>query len=385
MRHMPHSASKIHVTKRSVGNSKGRRPAHSGVGPASAFIAVACFASGRIPQAAADAPEPPNELCVMPWGETPTRRGKFVVDGEVAKNFSAEQQRRRWDRVALDFQHNTVSPHKPGTAEHDEWLKKEPRLVAAYGTPEIREGEGIFLTNLRWTDAGKSSWKSYEDLSPGIIPGPDGRVKALHSAALCRAGEIEHLTLFAAAPPAPDFRGIFLTPSERMKTKLIAKLLEKAGVSVPADANDETLFALAAEHLGATAEDLKDESPEALDAAGLAEKVEALTAEVATLKAGEAKRQAADDKAQRDTLKRQAASEGKVIPLSDAEIDQTPVAILSAMIAKLPAGQVQTSHQDKTPAGDKVETLSAEEEAVAKQMGITPEQWQAHKKQAAAK
>lgn len=352
-------------------------------------VEVLCFAAAQVP---ADATEPPNELIVCPWGESPTRKGVVIVNGKTMEVFNAEMKARRWDRVALDYQHNTVSPHQPGTPEHDAWLAQEPRDVAAFASVEVRKDVGLVYTNLRWTDSGKTSWKNFEDISPAVVRNARGEVIALHSTALCRAGEMDGLALFASLDPNTNFTGIYLKPDDKTMTDLLKKLLVKQGVKVPADATQETICALAADHLDGGQEDppkeegkKEDAKPDAVTeltatVKGLVQTVTTLTAEVTSLKAGGGVQ---TDAQKRADLLAEATRQGKVIPLSAEEIDKLPVDVFTSLVKNLGV-TVPTTHKVNDPAKETITTFSAEERSVMKQLNITEERFKALKAEEAA-
>ena len=72
-----------------------------------------------------------------------------------------------------------------------------------------------------------------------------------------------------------------------------------------------------------------------------------------------------------------ATAAGKVIPLTAEEIAATPVAILSAMISKLPAGEVplEVSAGAREATGSKIVALSADEAKAAKALGLTDDEY----------
>jgi phage I-like protein len=137
------------------------------------------------------------------------------VNATTARELPANQARRKRDRVALDFQHNTV--------DGSQFYKGEPAKIAAFASLEIVEGEGIYLSNIEWTPDGKAFAADghYPDLSPAIITNDKGEVMLVYSAGLARQGEIEGITLFSA----PAFEAVIrtLSPTPEGKRYLIAR------------------------------------------------------------------------------------------------------------------------------------------------------------------
>lgn len=135
----------------------------------------------------------PSRIKLLNWGTNESVAGPILLDASCIEPFHANQRKLGYERVAIDFEHNTVE----GSPEFNRTT--EPRPVAAYGAPEIVPGEGLFLTSVEWTPAGQSSARNYEDLSPTIGFGEGKRAIFLHSAALCRNGAIYDLHFFNAA------------------------------------------------------------------------------------------------------------------------------------------------------------------------------------------
>ena len=100
------------------------------------FLALA--SAGKL-----DGKEVPTRLLIVPWDKTETNQGPVICNATTAGELPANQARRKRDRIALDFQHNTVE----GSQLH----KGEPAKVAAFASLEIVEGEGSYLTNIEWT------------------------------------------------------------------------------------------------------------------------------------------------------------------------------------------------------------------------------------------
>lgn len=305
----------------------------------------------KISLAAFRAPEPfktadgklPERLLVAPWGKVQTNKGPVEVNKETLKSFSAFQRKKRIDRPALDFEHNTVK-------------KVEPCKVAAYGVAELVEGEGIYLTQLSWTPEGEEHAKGghYPDISPAVWRDERGVVLGLHSAALCRHGEIEGLTLFSTETDM-DYRAITIT------------LLSALGAEITEDATDEQITAAVAS--------LKDKAdkggkaPETEPAAMSAEEARDLRARLERIETAEAARQ-------RAALVAGATAAGKVIPLSAEEIDRLPLELLGAMIEKLPEGQVPAG-QSRVAGAREVRpvTLSASDRELCRLCGVSEEEF----------
>jgi len=144
----------------------------------------------KISNGALASAELPNRIKLLEWGENESIKGPVLLDDASFEALTANQRKLGHERVALDFEHNTV----PGSPEYER--SQEPRKVAAYGTPEILKGDGLYLKDVAWTPAGQSDAKNFCDLSPAVARDKDGRVTFVHSAALVRNGAVHGLTFF---------------------------------------------------------------------------------------------------------------------------------------------------------------------------------------------
>lgn len=315
----------------------------------------------------------PERLVVAPWGRHEVgKRGVCVVNETTARVFGSAQKAMRLDgEVALDFEHNTVE----GTPAYKS--SAEPRPVAAYGKPIVEPGVGIVMTALRWTPEGKAALEGghYKDLSPTVFRLKDGTVYALHSAGVCRHGEIEGLTLEAAAAPAsvtPFFAALSAlieievkaTQPPPMKEALV-KLLAALGVTLEATA-DDAAFATAITDAAAKVEAMT--------------KPAAMSAEITALNTRLEQMEKAETDRRRAALIASAVAEGKLIALSAEIRDTCPLNVLEDHIKSLPAGQVPMGRT--TPAGElngaKPEAFSAESLGRMRAMGVTLEDVQKH-------
>ena len=133
----------------------------------------------RISNNALGAAELPKRIKLLGWGSNPTtgddgKPGRpLIVDDATAEILPLAQKSYGFDRVALDFGHNSVPGHPA--------YQKHPRKHAAYGTPEVVKGEGLFLANIEYTPSGIEFAREYADLSPTPLVDKDGRVLLLLS------------------------------------------------------------------------------------------------------------------------------------------------------------------------------------------------------------
>ncbi|HEY0551682.1 MAG TPA: hypothetical protein VGF13_18905 [Verrucomicrobiae bacterium] len=105
----------------------------------------------------------PQRMRVLDWGMNRTLKGDLTVDETTLAVFAANQRKTGRDRVALDFEHNTV----PGSEEYNR--SQEPRSVAGFWTPQVIRGEGLVLVAPTWTPEGQKSALNYEDVSAAVF------------------------------------------------------------------------------------------------------------------------------------------------------------------------------------------------------------------------
>lgn len=307
----------------------------------------------------------PSRLVVAPMGTHDARsRGKVIVNQETLDGFAERQTAAKLGtRLALDFEHNTV----PGTPVF--LAEKEPRSIAAWATCSALP-EGLVYHDIQWTPAGLDAYKNnlFQDISPAVFRRADGTVLALHSAALCRHGEIDGLTIAAASAPAqlaPFFAALSasLTPVQSPMKNALAKLLAMLGVTIAADAEDAAFETALTEGVAKLEPMLK--APEAMTA----ETSETITALTARLE----KMEQAAVKHERAALIAGAAAEGKVIALSAEMRETCPLDVLKDHIKQLKPGVIPLTRTSPTAevTGDKPDAFSAADLAIAKTMGLT--------------
>jgi hypothetical protein len=324
-----------------------------------------------MPADASRSEEPPSRMKIFPWGEVKTRDGSFTVNEEAVASIKRRMSASRRDRVRIDREHTTA--FKPPA-------KRNPKDIFGYGDLEVKPGEGIFLANITWTRFGKEGWTALPDISPAFNDRKSDRVVTnLDSVALCCDGEVEGLTLCSAdGTDNTDNTGIYLEPTPESMNELVIQLLKKMGVAIPDGTTEADIQALAMKHLeggggGETAEKKKEGED--------ANVMSAMEARLKKMEAAETARQLSADKAAREELKRQATAAGKVIPLTDAEIEDASVKTLSAIVAGLPAGTVPLEGKSGRAAGESQPgtetqvTLSAADRTMCSLYGLTEEEF----------
>jgi hypothetical protein len=320
-------------------------------------------------QAGGQDTEPPSRLLVVPWGLTQTRQGPMLVDGETLRILPERQRLARADRVPIDYDHEAAFGKNKG----------KPRHIAGYGTPTAVEGEGIYLTDIRWTPEGRLYWANYEDISPAILQQKtSGRVTFLDSVALTPRGEIEGLSLFSAdsADTYPSSNPTKATPPKRMNTDKLKKYLKRRGVSFSEDATPDELMTLAE---AAMEQEVQDEEGAGMAADSVTAKLKKMEDELQALKSADLNRQKASEDARKKEIIAAASAKGKLLP-SDEIIAQMSADLLQKLADEAPENTVKTNPADglnpahKTGTGEKKITLSAEAREVARQAGISEEQ-----------
>jgi len=134
----------------------------------------------------------PKSIKILEWGKNDTTDGPVYLTKQTLAVFAAYQKKTGRDvDVALDFDHSTV----PGSKEY---VAGQPKAIAAYGNPVLKEGDGLYLDNLEWTPLGVENAKNYKDLSPAAVVDKEGVVVGLHSAALTPNGAVYKLKFYSA-------------------------------------------------------------------------------------------------------------------------------------------------------------------------------------------
>lgn len=289
----------------------------------------------------ANAAELPQRFKLLAWGDNPTASGrKARVGRKTLSVLNAAQKRSGFEEIALDFEHNTV----PGTRAYKE--SAEPRPVAAYGTLAVVENEGVFFNVSRWTPKGLAEALNFQDLSPAPATDETGEVIFIHSAALCRNGDIEGLR----------FVTLSVETGNQEKTDMDYKTMLLKLLKLPEDTPDDAIEKAVA----AVVEPAAEVAAMTAKVTNLATRIEALSTELQAVKDGDVKRQ-------REAICARAAAEGKVIPLSAEQIEKTEPAVLTDMVSKL---AVTVPLHRRTPAVEPMNATGANP-AIAQYNAIT--------------
>lgn len=313
----------------------------------------------------ADAAKLPRRIKVLNWGDNPNCHGRRVNVGPLfAKCLSAAVYPYR--QVALDFEHNTF----PGTAAYKE--SREPRPVAGFGSIEVVEGRGVYLTMSSWTPEGERMAVNYADVSAGAVTDKDGNVVAVSSVALCRAGAVDGMD-FVEAPlsggVSSALSGIINNNNQEGRAMDFKALLIKS-LGLGDDATDEAIQAALAKALERKPDENQEARQAAMSAAvkaAVAEAVKPIQEQVAALSAAAVAHEKRD-------LVAEAAREGKVVALSADALAKLSVEDLKATIAKT---AVTVPLSAKTPATVKETAPSGEVpdefRRIALNCGVSPD------------
>lgn len=302
----------------------------------------------------------PKRIKVLGWGENSGANGKFILNSASAALLAANQKATGYQRIAIDFEHNSVRTSPT--------YKGEPVSVAGHGDVEVVPGEGLFLNNVSWTQKGREHIAAgdYPDISPALTTNPRRETTFIHSVGAVRNGAIDGLTFsLNSADGALATLLNQIQPNSATMLDPKALLLKLLGLS--ADATDEQIED-AAEKAGkaATGEVEMNAAP--------AEQIKKLETNVAALTQLVERIQTNSSAGEIAALKAQAAREGKVIPASVLSLELN-AAQLGSIIADLPVTMpLDQRTPGATPPAGALELNSAEE-AVRATLGLSKEAW----------
>lgn len=327
----------------------------------------------RISNGALAGAELPTRLKVLDWGanRTAPKVGLSVLVGaRTARQLPLTQAHEGWDRIALDFEHNTLR----GTPEYER--SQEPRAVAAYGIPLVVNGDGLYLTDLQWTPHGKQFAREYVDLSPSPVQDAAGEVIGLHSVALCRHGAVDGLNFYSVDIPSKQEAAM---DWKKWLCGLLGVSEDTADDALQAAFTDK-IKALCVEAVGTAVAAVEEKLVALKIPADPAETITALSTEVSALKTRAAEYDAQIAKRDRNDVLNQAARDGKVVALSADAVEKLSLDDLKAHVKALP---VTVPLDRRTP--ENIQALSTEAaavgavETVAKMCGLDPKKVAAQK------
>lgn len=318
--------------------------------------------------------ELPTRLQFLGWGSNPSQVGPVVVSEVTLSALSEQIEQKVYDRILIDFEHSS----EPGSPTY----QKPPREHAGYGYLEVVPNVGVFLNGIVWTPAGKRYAREYCDLSPAVKMDKEGNVVRVKSLALCPNGAVHDLTFFSASDDNGGAKTMdwkkwlcgLLGKDEGIKDEDLQGAFTEHITQLCADAvkafqeQVEPRVAQLEESLKLLSADDAKKGAEAV--ATLVGSVNDLSGKVTALEGQMAERDRAD-------VVRQAAMEGKVIPLSAEQLAATPLETLKTMVEKLPVTvpvDRRTAANTETPGMEDETLLSAEDIEMGKKYGFSPEE-----------
>jgi len=344
-------------------------------------VAVCTFALGAVA---------PNEIQLTPAGLFRARDGRpggvpgWTIDAAIAAQVIARAQQAVGDFV-IDYEHQTLNAEKNGMDAPARGWWKGANMV-------WREGQGLFATDIEWTDTAKAqiAAKEYRYISPVIAyDRATGEVRAILMAALTNYPAIDGLSALVALAAAR-----FHFDQQEDTTVNREQLIALLGLAK--DATEEQINA-AITALKTDSEELGD-----LRKALGTEKDGDAVAAVAALKADPAKPDPAKyvpvavvkelqttvaalsakiTGSEVDDLVKAALTDGKLLPAQEVwarDLGAGNIEALKGYLKDAPviAALKGTQTKGNTPVGgDNNGALGDEELAVCKQLGVNPEDY----------
>jgi phage I-like protein len=309
--------------------------------------------SFAISNGAANAKDLPSRLKILSWGENTTIKGPVRVGKKTLECLASNQKKLAFEQIALDYNHQTL----PGSPTY----QKDPVQVAAYGSLEVIDGDGVYMPIDHWTPSGKEHAPNYVDLSPVVQLDENGEVIFIHSVALCRQGCTEGLSFYSADFSNPSSLRSHSSSNKPMDYRTaVITLLKTLGVTLPDNPSDAEIGD------AVTAYKADDQGGEGLSSSEVEAKIaEALKPLASRFEEGD-----------RVAVVTKATAAGKVIPLTDEEIKTMPLATLASLVEKLPvtvplAERGVKFNTDKS----KLTALSAEQKVICKNLGLSEEKY----------
>jgi hypothetical protein len=247
----------------------------------------------------------PDRIKILNWGVNDSVKDVHpVVNEKTMPCLQRFMAKFGFDRVALDYEHNTVKGSPAFEAG------SEPRKVAGYGIPTVIEGDGLYLVDMVYTPSGKENALEFYDLSPAVQLADDGTVIFVHSAALCRQGAVKDLSFYTVDVDT----AVTTTQGDDMDDALKQRL-DKLETS-----------------LGDLSKQLEDSKP-GEDLTALSTSVKNLTEKVETFSAefrGEL------DKRDKGAILADATAAGKVVNMPDSTLEKFSVEELREHVKGIP-------------------------------------------------
>ena len=295
--------------------------------------------------------EPPTEFMLFANGVTETSKGPILFDEKAALSVMQAFEDHGLDLLPFDIGHGMLNP----------FAGSDAHKAAGWFKPEVR-ADGLYAAGIEWTESGEKSLRAREFryFSPALLrDGESGRIKELINVALTNI------------------------PATRRQKPLVADNTESLGNHQGNETMlEEILKALGvktgAEALGRIVQ-LNNDKDEA-------EKVIAtLKSEGVRLAQQLAEVQLAQKNEKRDALIVKLSTEGKLPPSLAEWAKSQSLESLEQFAAGAPTVKPAGNGPPVSPpAAGSVTTLSAEEKDVAKQLGVSFEDFIAEKEKLAA-
>ncbi|EAU53534.1 phage protease [Mariprofundus ferrooxydans] len=296
----------------------------------------------------------------------------WYIDGAIAQVIIAQAAIRKTPYI-IDYEHQTLLSEKNG--------QPAPR-AAKFTQMEWREGEGLFATDVDWTDRAKKfiDDREYGFLSP-VLPyrKGTGEVLGFMHAALTNTPAIDgmdEVVSLAAAKFQSD-----TTQEENLMNR--EELIAALGLSADASDGDIKTAIAALKQQAATA-DTQGQTIAALKATQFnparhidIETYNQTKDELVALKQK-------DHNAEVNVLVTAGLADGKLLPNQEAwarKLGESDVAALKQYLDEATGLAALKGSQTggKKPAGAEADALSETELAVCRQMGVSPEDYQKNK------
>ena len=299
----------------------------------------------------------------------------WTLTAALAKELMASLAGRDTD-IVVDYEHASLK-----AAEHG-----RPNPAAGWIERYEWDDEQGLMAEIKWTDkaAQMIADKAYRYLSPVLLYNAAGEVKGLHSVALTNTPALDGMALAALSkqinPDQPD-EGTPMNKEALIKLLGLAADADEQAINQALQALQESAGGKSIAELLAAPKDTPPAEPpktpegkQPEDAAELAElkaQVAALSKQLTALEVGGAS----------DGLIAAALSDGRLLPHQEADARKLaaadPQAFKNLMAGSLALAALSKSQTGgKGGAADNAPALSAEEQAVAAQLGISAADYQ---------
>lgn len=260
--------------------------------------------------------ELPKRIKIFNWGANPSDKGVFKVTPLTIAALQKQVADKSYERIVVDFEHNSLKGHPN--------YQPPPRHHAGYGNVEAIAGDGVYLSAVDYTPAGKRYARDNSDISPVPVHTDDGTIIGLISCALLPNGSLHNVTYFSAELPQAALSANHQTKETEMAdiTALEASLDKLTSENQTLRTELTALSGKLPDAAKLTALESKSGTLETL--------ITALTAKITAL-------ETADLKRAKDALLAGAAQAGKVVALAADVIGMMTTKQLEDHIAALQA------------------------------------------------